>query len=86
MFKAWRERHGKWRKDPKLQPGIDLLLEVLMASVIDLDAKLDAIKAGVDAVKAELAALKNQPPALATQEQIDALAAKEDAIQAALNA
>lgn len=56
------------------------LSEVLLADIAELNTKLDAIKTAMDALKAEIATLKNQPPPVATQADLDALAAKEDAI------
>jgi outer membrane murein-binding lipoprotein Lpp len=86
MFEHWHQRHDEWRDHPTSLVALDLLLEILLMTIAELNAKVDTIKTGVDDLKAQIAALKNQPPGPATQEDLDQLGAKLDAVQASISA
>jgi outer membrane murein-binding lipoprotein Lpp len=74
-MRHWRDflHHGDWHF---------VILEFVMASQADLDAKLDQIAAKVDDLKAQIAALGNPPAPPVSQAELDADVAKADAILA----
>ncbi len=82
----WTARHDAYRDKPSSLIGLDLLLEILLMTIVELNGKLDSIATGVDGLKQQIADLKNQPPAVATQADLDQLGAKMDAVQAAISA
>lgn len=77
VLEDFRRRFSNFRNNQMLSHGDTLLMELLMETIADLSAKLDAIKTAIEA-------LKNAPPPVATQADLDALGAKADAIQADL--